>query len=139
MPELRKDPVSGRWVIISVERGKRPTDFVSPSQKRKAGGFCPFCPGNEHTAPPEIIAFRPCQHTTEYSGLDLARGAEQVSGTPDSGELNKMGEGIFDKMNGVGAHEVIIETPDHEQSLATMQLRAVEDVFWAYYFSPERS
>ena len=46
MPELRKDPISGRWVIISVERGKRPTDFVSPSQKRKLGGFCPFDPGS---------------------------------------------------------------------------------------------
>ena len=58
MPELRKDPISGRWVIISVERGKRPTDFVSPSQKRKAGGFCPFCPGNEHMNPQEIYVVR---------------------------------------------------------------------------------
>ena len=58
MAELRKDPIVGRWVIISVERGKRPTDFISPSQRKK-GGFCPFCPGNEHTVPPEIMAFRP--------------------------------------------------------------------------------
>ena len=45
-----------------------------------------------------------------------------------------MGEGIFDKMNGIGAHEVIIENPEHQLSLATMSLRAVEDVLWAYYF-----
>ena len=45
-----------------------------------------------------------------------------------------MGEGVFDKMNGIGAHEVIIETPEHQLSLATMSQRAVEDVLWAYYF-----
>ena len=56
MPELRKDPVSGGWVIIAVERGKRPTDFASPPVQRRKGGFCPFCPGNEYTTPPEIMA-----------------------------------------------------------------------------------
>jgi UDPglucose--hexose-1-phosphate uridylyltransferase len=49
------------------------------------------------------------------------------------GDINKTGEGIFDKMNGVGAHEVIVETPDHQLSLATMPQKAVEDVLWAYY------
>jgi UDPglucose--hexose-1-phosphate uridylyltransferase len=58
MPELRKDPVIGRWVIISSERGKRPHDWaVEPEKKR--GGFCPFCPGNEDKTPPELIAIRP--------------------------------------------------------------------------------
>jgi UDPglucose--hexose-1-phosphate uridylyltransferase len=49
------------------------------------------------------------------------------------GDLGKSGEGMFDKMNGVGAHEVIIETPDHQLSLASMTLKAVEDVLWAYF------
>jgi UDPglucose--hexose-1-phosphate uridylyltransferase len=49
------------------------------------------------------------------------------------GDLGKTGEGIFDKMNGVGAHEVIVETPDHNLSLATMPKKAVEDVLWACY------
>jgi UDPglucose--hexose-1-phosphate uridylyltransferase len=49
------------------------------------------------------------------------------------GELSKTGEGMFDKMNGVGAHEVIVETPDHLQSLATIPLKSVEDALWAYY------
>jgi len=46
MPQLRKDPVLGRWVIISTERGKRPTDFATEPEAKK-GGFCPFCSGNE--------------------------------------------------------------------------------------------
>ena len=58
MPELRKDPVIKRWVIISTERAKRPHDFVKPKVE-EAAGFCPFDYGNEHTTPPEILAFRP--------------------------------------------------------------------------------
>ena len=58
MPELRKDPIVGRWVIISTDRAKRPTDFVREGVKIK-GGFCPFCPGNESKTPPEIQAYRP--------------------------------------------------------------------------------
>ena len=36
MPELSKDPIVGRWVIISTDRAKRPTDFVRESVKRGA-------------------------------------------------------------------------------------------------------
>jgi len=46
------------------------------------------------------------------------------------GELDREGEGLFDKMNGIGAHEVIIESPEHAASLATLPERAVEDVLW---------
>ena len=48
------------------------------------------------------------------------------------GSLDREGEGIFDRMNGVGAHEVIIESPDHQSTLATMPVRAIEDVLCAY-------
>ena len=57
-PELRKDPIIGRWVIISTDRGKRPLDW-SVEPEKKAGGFCPFCPGNEDKTPPEVYAVRP--------------------------------------------------------------------------------
>lgn len=134
MPELRKDPVSGRWVIISVERGKRPSDFMSPSQKRKAGGFCPFCPGNEHTTPPEILAFRDTNTPPNTPGWTLRVVANKFPALQIHGDLNKRGEGVFDMINGVGAHEVIIETPDHLQSLATAPLKTVEDVLWSFFF-----
>lgn len=134
MPELRKDPISGRWVIISVERGKKPTDFISPNQKRKAGGFCPFCPGNEHTTTPEIIAFRSTSTAPNSPGWTLRVVPNKFPALQIQGDLNKMGEGVFDRMSGVGAHEVIIETSDHQLSLATMPQRAVEDVLWSYFF-----
>ncbi len=133
MPELRKDPILGRWVIISIERGKRPTDFVSPSQRKKGGGFCPFCPGNEHTTPPEIMAFRPPWTQPNSQGWTLRVMPNKFPALQIYGDLNKAGEGIFDKMSGIGAHEVIVETPEHQLSLSTISLKAVEDVLWAYY------
>ena len=57
MPELRKDPVASRWVIISTERGRRPSDFGTEPERERAG-FCPFCPGNESKTPPEVLAYR---------------------------------------------------------------------------------
>lgn len=133
MPELRKDPISGRWVIIAVERGKRPTDFASPPVQRKKGGFCPFCQGNEYTTPHEIMAFRPSPSAPDGAGWTLRVMPNKFPALQIYGDLNRAGEGMFDKMNGIGAHEVIVETPDHQLSLATMSLKAVEDVLWAYY------
>lgn len=133
MPELRKDPISGRWVIIAVERGKRPTDFTSPPVQRKKGGFCPFCPGNEYTTPSEIMAFRPTSTQQNTSGWTLRVMPNKFPALQTTGDLNRAGEGIFDRMNGIGAHEVIVETPDHQLSLATMSLKDVDDVLWAYY------
>lgn len=132
MSELRKDPISGRWVIISVERGKRPVDFISPSQ-RKRGGFCPFCHGNEYTTPEEIMAFRPPGTNPNSPGWTLRVMPNKFPALQIYGDLNKAGVGIFDMMNGIGAHEVIVETPDHMLSLSTMTLKALEDVLWAYY------
>lgn len=132
MPELRKDPVSGRWVIISVERGKRPTDFVPLPHKRKTSGFCPFCPGNEHTTPNEILVFRDNKNDPT-SKWTLRVVPNKFPALQTHGDLSKTGEGIFDRMNGIGAHEIIIETPDHSLSLATMPQKSVEDVLQAYF------
>jgi UDPglucose--hexose-1-phosphate uridylyltransferase len=46
--------------------------------------------------------------------------------------IDRQGEGLFDRMNGIGAHEVIIETPEHSGTLSTLPEKAVEDVLWAY-------
>lgn len=130
MPELRKDPIIGRWVIISTERGKRPSDFQEQREKKR-GGFCPFCTGNEHTTPPEILANR--NETPPNSpGWSLRVVPNKFPALQIEGDLNKSGEGIFDRMNGIGAHEVIIESPSHESSLSTLSPDVIEDVLWAY-------
>ena len=119
MPELRREPVSGRWVIVATERAARPTDFKTNPQIIK-DGFCPFCEGNEDKTPPEILAYRD-------NGAMPNTGSWRVRVVPNKfpalqveGEQNKRGEGIYDMMNGIGAHEVIIESPRHIQSLTSL-------------------
>ncbi len=133
MPELRKDPIVGRWVIIATERGKRPTDFVSPTYKRKVSGFCPFCAGNEYTTPEELYAIREPGSEPNGPGWSLRVVPNKFPALRPEGEPDREGLGLFDRINGVGTHEVIIESPDHLSSLATMERKAVENVLWAYY------
>jgi UDPglucose--hexose-1-phosphate uridylyltransferase len=131
MPELRKDPIIGRWVIISTKRGKRPSDFGRTIEQRR-GGFCPFCEGNEATTPPEVLAYREPDTAPNTSGWTLRVVPNKFPALQIEGGLNKMGEGMFDKMNGIGAHEVLIETPEHEMTIPKMALKDVENMFWGF-------
>ena len=132
MPELRKDPITGRWVIISTERGKRPSDFVRDKVQIKGGKSCPFCYGNESKTPPEIQAYRADGSRRNSPGWTLRVVPNLYPALGIEGSLNRQGEGLYDKMNGIGAHEVIIETPDHQATLATMPVQRVEEALWAY-------
>ncbi len=132
MPELRKDPIIGRWVIISTERGKRPSDFPGAPKRKKENKLCPFCPGNESATPPEILAIRPDTSEPNKPGWTLRVISNKYPALRIEGDLNREGVGIFDKMNGVGAHEVIIETPDHNKDLIDLSTKEVQDVIWAY-------
>ncbi len=127
MPELRKDPVTNRWVIIASERGRRPTDF-QPQKPAAEGGFCPFCPGNESVTPDEIYSVRPNDGEWDLRVIPNKFPVLQVEG-----DLDRVGDGIYDKMNGVGAHEVIIESPQHDVDLAEMSLERISRVIQAYH------
>lgn len=131
MPELRKDPIVGRWVIIATERGARPSDFKieRPSPN---GKVCPFCPGNESITPPEIIACRPKESAKDGAGWSVRVIPNKFPALRIEGDLGKIGFGIYDKMNGIGAHEVIIESPDHDATLASLPLSSFRDVLWSY-------
>jgi len=131
MSELRKDPVTGRWVIISTERRRRPTDFAVEKIKPTAG-FCPFCPGNEDKTPPEILAFRTEGTPPNSRGWRLRVVPNKFPALRVEGELNREGVGLYDKMSGIGAHEVIIETPDHEETPSSLSPKNFEEVLWAY-------
>ncbi len=131
MPELRKDPVVGRWVIIATERGRRPSDFVRVAPAR-ASGPCVFCAGHEDKTPPEILAGRGPDSRPDGPGWSYRVVANKFPALRIEGDLEPSGEGLFDRMNGVGAHEVVIETPDHDASLATLGVDAVTDVLSAF-------
>jgi UDPglucose--hexose-1-phosphate uridylyltransferase len=131
LSELRKDPITGRWVIISTERRKRPNDFRLESVEITPDPSCPFCEGHESMTPHEIFAVRRHGGHADSPGWDLRVIPNQFTVLREEGTLDRQGEGLFDKMNGIGAHEVIIETPRHEETLATMSDAAVEQVLWA--------
>jgi UDPglucose--hexose-1-phosphate uridylyltransferase len=130
--ELRKDPVTGRWVIISTERRKRPTDFRLESVKISPDDSCPFCEGREAKTHRELLAYRRNGSRADGPGWDLRVVANQFPVLRVEGTLDRQGEGLFDKMNGIGAHEVIIESPRHEDELATLPDEGIERVLWAF-------
>jgi UDPglucose--hexose-1-phosphate uridylyltransferase len=131
MPELRKDPITGRWVIIATDRAKRPSDFTRQHVEIKGVRFCPFCPGNELRTPPEILAYR-TRGAANEPGWSLRVISNKFPVLRVEGTLTRKAEGLYDKMDGIGAHEVIIETPEHFQTLAEAPEKRVEDLFWAY-------
>lgn len=130
MPEFRRDPITGRWVIIATDRARRPQDFSREQVIIKGGHFCPFCPGNEQKTPPEVLAYRQSGGANE-PGWSLRVVPNKFPALRVEGDFDRQGEGIYDRMNGIGAHEVIIETPKHELTMADMPEKAAEDVFWA--------
>jgi UDPglucose--hexose-1-phosphate uridylyltransferase len=129
--ELRKDPVVGRWVIVSTERARRPSDFP-PMPVRPRQQACGFCPGHEDRTPPEILAGRGPDSPPNGPGWSFRVVPNKFPALRIEGELEPVGEGLYDRMNGIGAHEVIIETPEHGGSLATMPVDAVVDVLLAF-------
>src|SRR5262245_55120559 len=131
MPELRKDPVVGRWVIISTERSRRPTQF-GPAPSPASPGFCPFCPGNEDKTPPEVHAVRPGGGPANSGGWSVRVVPNKFPALQIEGGLDRRGEGLYDKMNGVGAHEVVIETTDHTKELSELPAEQIENVLWAF-------
>ena len=131
MPELRKDPVVGRWVIIATERARRPSDFVADPVRPRVSS-CAFCEGHEAQTPSEIFAERRPGREPNGPGWTYRVVPNKFPALRIEGDLEPSGEGLFDKMNGVGAHEVVIETPDHAASLASLPLDAVANVLLAF-------
>lgn len=129
MPELRKDPVVERWVIIATERARRPMDFAPETVPTLGAEGCPFCPGHEDRTPPEL-----------YRSGGPEDGPWSVRVVPnkfpalhaDGGEVHAAGDGIYDRIDGVGAHEVVIESPDHFASLGTLPAAHVGEILVAY-------
>ena len=133
MPDLRRDPIVGRWVIISTDRSGRPHDFAkAPSAQPISTGICPFCPGQERLTPKEIMAYRPQASEPNSPNWTVRVVPNKFPALQVEGDLGREGLGLYDRMNGIGAHEVIIETPNHKHGLADLPGKKIEDVFWAY-------
>jgi UDPglucose--hexose-1-phosphate uridylyltransferase len=132
MDQLRRDPIVGRWVISFTDKPRAPKDFdIEPLEEKKTRS-CPFCYGHETMTPPEIQAHREGTTTPNSPGWSTRVVPNKFPALRIEGDLNRHGAGMFDISNGIGAHEVIIETPDHKKDLADLMPHEVEKVIWAY-------
>ncbi|MGE5554611.1 MAG: galactose-1-phosphate uridylyltransferase [Betaproteobacteria bacterium] len=137
MPELRQDPITGTWVVIATERAKRPSDFKRPAEQRKGPESCPFCYGHEAMTPPEIMAYRPSggRDKPGWSVRVVPNKFPALAIEEQPAAMN-LGNDFYHWQAGYGAHEVIIESPEHDSDLSTHSvdqlcsvLRALRDRF----------
>jgi UDPglucose--hexose-1-phosphate uridylyltransferase len=132
MSVIRQDATTKMWVIIAPERGRRPHDFRRATAARvlpEHEPSCPFCPGNEATTPPEVwrvsdpqgTGWGVCVIPNKFAALAGAAAPRRREAGP-----------LFREMDGVGAHEVIIETPVHNRLMPLMTDAEIERVLLAY-------
>jgi UDPglucose--hexose-1-phosphate uridylyltransferase len=131
--QLRRDPITGNWTIV-VQEGKE-VDFFRPLQSRRAApdalkGFCEFCGGHEHETTKEIYALRPAGASKDAWRVRVI--PEKYPVLQIHGDLNNRGLGIYDMLDGIGAHELVIETPEHGRRLVDLDQAHIVDVLSAY-------
>ena len=131
MPEFRKDPVTGRWVIIATERAKRPSAFIVQKQPRHEE-YCPFCEGNEGHTPDEVLAYRDAGSRRNGPGWWLRVVPNKYPALVSEGGAKRSGDGMYDRINGMGVHEVVVESTGHNMHIGDMQISQVEEIVWAY-------
>lgn len=132
MSEFRRDPISGRWVIVAPERSARPTDFPVERRRPAASGFCPFCEGHEDRTPPELAALRAPGSAPNSPGWQARVVPNRFPALRMEGRTDEYGDGLCRYMNGFGVHEVLIETPRHVLSINEMEEDRVRDVLLLY-------
>jgi UDPglucose--hexose-1-phosphate uridylyltransferase len=131
MPELRYDPLEHRWVIIATERAARPSDLADKT-KYNHMKMCPFCEGHEASTPPEIWAYRDPKTPPNTPGWKVRVVSNKFPALKIEAAGKRIGVGYYDMIEGAGAHEVIIETPEHNASLADLPPVHVKWVLLAY-------
>ncbi len=135
MSELRKDVITREWVILASELAKRPYDFKTekPVVKKLAHDpKCVFCEGNEDKTPPEVLSYRSHNSKPNGKGWQLRVINNKFAALSLEGDLQRRDITIYDAMQGIGAHEVVIESNDHSKNIALYDHKTVENVIWAY-------
>jgi UDPglucose--hexose-1-phosphate uridylyltransferase len=130
MPELRHNIITHEWVIIATERAKRPDQFVKKATEKKTllarVPTCPFCPGNEKMTPAETYV------VSDTKGWRVRVTPNKFPALAYEGEALRTVQGIRRTIAGVGIHEVIIETPEHNKTMAELEDRQVETIVQTY-------
>ena len=127
MPEIRKDPVTGRAVIIAAERAKRPRHDNASHESP-----CPFCAGNEEMTPPEVFAYRDAESSPDAPGWSVRVVPNKYPALVTEGVGSPDRRGVYESTAGLGVHEVIIESPAHVTNVAVLDEKQLAAILRVY-------
>lgn len=112
MNQLRLDPLSGRWVVVSAGRAERPSAFARPVPlEPDTSRPCPFCPGHEESSPPALETYGP-------TGAWLVRVVPNLYPAFEGDEpfvVANRGP-VFTQATAGGIHEILVLSPEHDTS-----------------------
>ncbi|QQG45356.1 MAG: DUF4931 domain-containing protein [Candidatus Sungiibacteriota bacterium] len=137
--EFRREKSTNRWCIVAPIRHLRPGEVTDGSTERKEPEIleerikkCPFCPGNEDKTPkPTILEYKKEGHWS-LRIVPNKFPAVSIEAIPGGIPLQQQKFGVFRILPGFGAHEVIIDTPRHDEFFADFSLERTNDLFWAF-------
>jgi UDPglucose--hexose-1-phosphate uridylyltransferase len=132
MAELRRDSITGRWVILAPDRTRRSRDFMPPKDGAPDMGTCPFCEGKEALAGWEVLASRRNGSVANAPGWDVRVVPNREPVLRVESALGESIDGMFQRFGNLGAHEVIIESPRHEATWPTLTADEIARVLWAW-------
>lgn len=132
--QLRKDPISGRWTIVLKDDFKLEKLILNSKNivKEPKSGICPFCETKENLTPQEIMALRKEGYPPNGDGWRVRVIPDKNPVLQIYGEINNRGIGLYDVLDGIGAHEIVIETPRHYEALADLDPDHITEVLWTY-------
>jgi UDPglucose--hexose-1-phosphate uridylyltransferase len=116
MPELRRDELSGRWVLLAPGRAARPHTSQSSASEAPSADLCPFCHGNEQLTPPEVYRTGDGAPDTPGWRVRVVPNLYPIVGGADAGP------------GATGAHEVVVLSPAHEASFAQLDRQQAAEV-----------
>jgi len=142
--EFRKDYLLNRWVVIATERSRRPTDFAKQKAENTQTSICPLCVGNENMTPPAVLIY-------EKENERIKTSQDPLTGDRTKNWLVRVIPNLFPAFsplkhpedanqifindnlwNAIGSHEVIVESPVHDEGPADAQVPQLELVVKAY-------
>ena len=131
--QIRLNRATHEWVIYAPSRRKRPQDFQKNFQEKQPrvnpAEKCPFCHGNEDKLE-SIILEMPNKNNNGWQTRVVANKFPAL--TPQE-NTQRSTEGIYLAMPGYGKHEVVVESPNHRQTIATMPVEEIEILIETYY------
>jgi UDPglucose--hexose-1-phosphate uridylyltransferase len=142
--ELRRDYLLDRWVVIATERSRRPTDLAKPKTEAAKAAVCPLCVGNENMTPPAVLLY-------QKENGKIKRSQDPMNGKraknwlvrvipnlypafsppkhPEDAKQIVKGDYLSDA---IGHHDVIVESPNHDEGPADAELPQLELVINTY-------